>query len=853
MPEPTPKADPSTLTPTKTDFPMDARPSTLEPVAVSKWRHQRTFEAMRARNAAGPAFVLHAESQGNGQRRADFALHALLEDLVVKYRALCGYQVDAVPSEQFARLGVLGRPSTASPPSQPGAPELLVLADLAQKGLLVHARRPTWWCPREQQPLADPEVQFTEQTSPSAFVAFEVTADLSHLSSMLTHRRVSLATWTCAPWTLPATVGIAVHPDLEYVFYALDDVRAVVVAKDLLLPTLSTIAPGHLKTSSVKLGEGTFDATALTDKTRVLAYALGSDLEGLVSRHPFLERGGLVVTGTHVDLESGTGLSPLAPGLEREDFAVGQAHGLDPLEVTTPDGRYDQRAPERLRGLTTAQATPVVLQWLVEVGALLNPLGETVVTPQPTCSRCAAPLLSRLMPQWLISMEGLRAQALEAIDQAIEWTPSAERARSRELLETRTDWRVSGPHPSGVPFPAVTCEDCGHAEVLRQGARGPVRCPACDGPRFRKEADVLDPAFLAACSFAVTSSRLGRALPFDLAMGAGAPYRTWLVDSLVVSLASRGVPPVRASLTHGAVAGEGALPDELIERAGADALRLWAAASDCRPDERFTSAIVENAAGQVVTLRRALHFALSNLFDFDPGLHTVDAARLEPLERWILGRFDDLIATARDAFDGLDFPRVVHAVLDFCSTEYFAIRGRALQTRRADGPARRSAQTALYRIAHDLAVMLAPITSFLSEEAFSFLPGTKPASVFLADFPMARGPGDANAVEEVQRLVSLRAAVLPLLEKARARAEEACVRLSATGELRALLERWQVDLPEFFGVSQVLLVDDAAHQLAPGVKADVALATGKPCPRCGLHAPEVDTQRYCQRCVDALA
>jgi isoleucyl-tRNA synthetase len=308
-----------------------------------------------------------------------------------------------------------------------------------------------------------------------------------------------------------------------------------------------------------------------------------------------------------------------------------------------------------------------------------------------------------------------------------------------------------------------------------------------------------------------------------------------LANSLLVSLATRGVVPVRASWTHGEVVdGEGKrdallVIEDLIERVGADPVRLWVAGSDARGNVRLTWPIIERAAQNCRALQSTVRVALSNLVDFDPAVHAVAPARLEPLDQWVLARLDALIVTVRRAFDALEFHVVVQALLDFCANElsgtWFALQQRVL----ADGPKRRSAQTALFRLAHDLLVMLAPITSFASEEAFSWLPGSKPASVFLADFPVSPAVGNPGIVAEVERLLSVRTALRPLLEVARRekrleRSEDACLRVSATGDLRALLERWRSDLPELFMVSEVHLVADATNEVWPELKADVTLS-----------------------------
>jgi isoleucyl-tRNA synthetase len=951
MSEPTPKDFTSTLNLPKTAFPMKGNLATLEPTLVAQWKTQRTFEAMVAAREGSARFVLHdGPPYANGQLHAGHALNKVLKDMVVKYRTLAGYQADFVPGwdchglpieqavekrlrEQkvdkrtlsraeflqrcrdyalefvdaqrtgFERMGVLGRFDqpylTLSFDYE--AQELRELATIAEKGLLVRKQKPVWWCVVDQTALAEAEIEYDEQhTSPSAFVAFEVTADLSHLSSTLTGRRVQLAVWTTTPWTLPANVAVCVHPELEYVFYALDDARAVVVAKDLLLPTLSTIAPTHLKTTSVKLGEGHFDATALTDVTRVLAYALGSDLEGLVYRHPFLARGGRVIGGAHVTLEAGTGLVHTAPGHGQDDFVVGQANGLEVLQPVKADGTFDDTVPERLRGLKVFAANPVVLQWLHELGALLNPLGETVINSYPTCWRCHTDVISRATPQWFMSLDetGLRTRALAQVDEAITWIPRWGRDRIRGMLETRPDWCLSRQRTWGVPIPVAICEGCGEARadatlmrtvadlVGQHGAAAwyetPLehllpagfRCAACGGATFRKETDILDVWFDSACSFAaVAERRPHHHVPVDLYLEGSDQHRGWFHSSLLVGVATRGAAPYRACLTHGFVVdgqgnkmskskGNTVSPDDIIARVGAEVMRLWVASSDYRDDVRLSWTILDSLAEGYRKVRNTVRFALSNLFDFDPATNAVAEGALQPLDQWVLSRLDVLVATVRKAYEAYEFHLVAHAIIDFCAVElssvYFAIQKDVLYTRRTDGPKRRSAQTTLHRLASELLVMLAPITSFTSEEAFAYLPGPKAASVFLADFPTPRGRGDRALIGEVEQVLSVRTAVLPLLEAARrekrlGRSEEACVRLTATRELHALLSRWLPALPELLIVSQVLLVDDAPTALTPDLKADITLAPGAKCPRCWLQALEVGAQELCQRCVDALA
>jgi isoleucyl-tRNA synthetase len=937
----------ATLNLPKTTFPMKANLAALEPAMLTQWDERRVFEAMVAQNANGPLFVLHdGPPYANGHLHAGHALNKILKDIVVKYRGLTGHLADFVPGwdchglpieqavekrlreqkvdkrtlskreflqkcrdyalefidvqrAEFKRLGVFGRWNEPYRTLDFAyeAQELRELATLAEKGLLSRQQKPVYWCVVDQTALAEAEVEYDEaHSSPSVYVAFPAEGDLSRLSSTLTGRAVHFAIWTTTPWTLPANRAICVHPDFEYVFYALDEQRTVVVAKDLLLPTLARIAPTHLKATTVRLGEGQFDSTALVEATRVLAYATGEDLKGLTYRHVLLDRVAPIICGDHVTLEAGTGLVHTAPGHGQEDYVVGLANRLEVYNPVKSDGRYDDSVPERLRGLKVFDANPLVVAWLAELGVLLNSAGEMVTNSYPTCWRCHTDVIFRATPQWFVSLDatGLRERALAQIDHAVTWVPSWGKDRIRGMLETRPDWCISRQRSWGVPIPVAICAKCEGAQadprlmrrvadaVERDGAAAwyetPIadflpeghRCPFCSGTTFRRETDILDVWFDSACSFAAVAERRAR-VPVDLYLEGSDQHRGWFHSSLLVGVGTRGYAPYRTCLTHGFVVdvqgkkmskseGNTVAPQKITDKYGAEVLRLWVASSDYRDDVRLSWGILDSLSEGYRKIRNTVRYALSNLFDFDPTVDTV--AQLQPLDRWVLAKLDALVVKVRAAYEAYEFHTVHHAVIDFCSNElsalYFDIQKDTLYTRRKNGLKRRSAQTALYRIAHDLLVLLAPITSFTAEEAFAALPGAHPSSVFLATFPVAAGlPADPA----LERLFQVRAAVLPVLEVARrdkriGKSLEAQLRVTASGELRALLEQWHEQLPEFFIVSQVALVptaSDAAVEVQPGLWVEVAPAAGTKCPRCWTHAAEVGAQEVCHRCVEALA
>ncbi len=793
-----------------------------------------------------------------------------------------------IQQAEFQRLGVFARWEAKYRTLEFSyeAQEIRELAKFAASGAMYRRNRPVFWCVYDRTALALAEIEYEDLKVPSTYVAFPAEGDLTAQWPFLAGKQVAFAIWTTTPWTLPANMAISVNPAFEYVFYERAPGQVIVVAKELLARVLADIAPGDFTEKPTSLGDLPSFATQ-----KILGYASGEALCGLTYRHVFLERTSPVVGGEHVTLEAGTGLVHTAPGHGPDDYEVGLRYGLDIYNPVKGDGRYDDSVGPQFAGQFVFDANETVPRLLAEKGALLNQVGELITTSYPHSWRSKKPVIYRATPQWFISMEtnGLRARALAAIDDAVTWVPKWGRDRIHGMLATRPDWTISRQRTWGVPIPTAVCSECGHAlidagvmnkaaeVVAKEGANAwyerPLTdfraegdaCPGCGKATLVKETDILDVWFDSACSFAAVMEPLGEQVPVDLYLEGSDQHRGWFHSSLLVGIGTRGVAPYKSCLTHGFVVdgngnkmskslGNTVSPEEMLKKHGAEIVRLWTASSDYRNDVRLSMPMLDSLADGYRKIRNTIRYALSNLSDFDPEKD--GAAQLLPLDQWVSAKFDGLLTRVKAAYEAYEFHLVYQSVVDFCANElsaqYFDIQKDALYTSRATGPKRRSAQTVLYRLAKELTVLLAPITSFTSEEAYGFLPGARRESVFLEDFPVARGGADAQVVADYDALFAVRAQVLPLLEKARqekllGKSVEAQVTVGAAGETKALLEKYREELAEVFIVSQVHLAE------ATPLAISVAKAEGNKCPRCWQYKPEVGAQALCTRCTDAVA
>ncbi|HEY3176062.1 MAG TPA: isoleucine--tRNA ligase [Candidatus Polarisedimenticolia bacterium] len=776
--------------------------------------------------------------------------------------------------EDFRRLGVFGeweRPYRTID-HEYEATIVEELAGFVRQGAVYKGKKPVHWCPTCRTALAEAEVEYAEHTSPSITVRFGV--DLGPLRPALAGRRASIPIWTTTPWTLPANLAIAVRPGASY----------VILEGTAGRPPSGSGGGPELFVVAEALAEA-FKRTAGLRDARVLETLDGALLAGLKARHPFYERDSLVILGEHVTLDTGTGAVHTAPGHGHEDYAAGVKNNLPILTPVDEQGRFTDEAPG-FAGRKVFEANDAIIKLLDERGALLAQ--ATLVHQYPHCWRSKDPVIFRATLQWFISLDAkdLRRRCLEAI-RTVRWIPAWGEERMANMLEHRPDWCISRQRSWGVPIPAFACEGCGQALIevrslqkvagifMTEGAdawwRRPVGdfldpatvCAACGAARFRKESDIIDVWFESGVSHAaVLARREGLAWPARVYVEGHDQYRGWFNSSLLVAVANRKRPPYDEVITHGfTLDGQGQKmskslgnvisPQDVVGKMGAEVLRLWVSMVNYIDDMRLSDEILDRNVEAYRKIRNTFRYLLGNLHDFDPRRDAVPDDQLLDLDRWALLQLDDLTVKVVSSFEGYEFHTVHHALHNFSavtmSSLYFDILKDRLYTCVAWSRERRSAQTALYRIAHAVCRLMSPILPFTAEEIWEALPKADrdPESVHISEFP-AQGSaqtwaaGDpktrARLREEWERLFALREVVTRALEVERREGRiggsiEAAVLLKASPEVEPLLRAHVADLPAFLIVSKVDL-EPAAAAGPSGLDVAVRRAPGAKCERC---------------------
>jgi isoleucyl-tRNA synthetase len=916
----------------KTGFSMKANLPTTEPKMLERWEKEGLYRRIRESRAGRPTYILHdGPPYANGRIHLGTAFNKILKDFVVKSKTMAGFDSPYVPGwdchglpieikvdsdlgskkaqmstaeirracrqyaekyvdlqrTDFKRLGVLGQWEdpylTMSPEYQAVIAGAFV--EFLHRGYVYKGLKPVHWCIKDRTALAEAEVEYKDDTSPSIWVRFKLTSDPAKIHPDLAGRNVYGLIWTTTPWTMPANMGIAYHPKFEYV--------AVDVAGDVYI-----VAAELAKVTAEKCGWGDY---------HVIAAFPGTKVEHAIFRHPFLERDSVGVLADYVTLEQGTGAVHTAPGHGQEDYATGRQYGIPTFCPVDAAGRFYHaegapgRLPEEIIGKTIWEANPIVLDILRAHGALLGL--EKLAHSYPHCWRCHNPVIFRATEQWFIGMErnDFRKHALESIRQ-VKWMPSWGEERISNMIATRPDWCISRQRVWGVPIVVFYCEACREpltdrkiqesvvdlfrmhsadvwyertaAELLPPG----VKCAKCGGAEFSKETDILDVWFDSGSShLAVLNERFNLTWPADLYLEGGDQYRGWFHSSLLVGTGLKGGAPYRGCALNGWVLdGEGKAmhkslgnaiePEQVIKKHGAEILRLWSASVDFNEDVRMSETIQTRLTDAYRKLRNTFRYMLGNLSGFDPQTDAVPASEMTELDQWILLRAEDLVARCRVWYDNFEFHKVYHNVYAFATVDlssiYFDVLKDRLYTTATKSKARRGAQTALYRLLDALVRLLAPIMSFTAEEVWQTMGRTE--SVHVAYFPE---PSDLTAgIDEAarkradnwDRLMEVRDDVLKSLETARnekliGAPLEARVRLSADGDLYPLLQQYAGELPGLFIVSQVALEPGEAGA-AVGVK--VERAAGEKCERCWKYTTDVGSDpkfpTVCAACAGAV-
>jgi isoleucyl-tRNA synthetase len=697
----------------------------------------------------------------------------------------------SIQRDEFKRLGVLGDWEKPYRTLDPGyeAQEIRELGKFVGSGVLYRQKKPVYWCASCVTALAEAEVEYEDHTSTSVYVKFPV-KDPKGLFSIDPVKGTFFVIWTTTPWTLPANQAIAVHP--KFMYSLVKTPKGELIINQELIPSVMNAL--GLEPNDYEIAAGAWS---------------GAELEGVVCRHPWIDRESKVVLGDYVTQDQGTGSVHIAPGHGQEDYEVGTRYGLAIMAPVDPEGKFTSEAGD-LHGESVFKADTRILQKLIDHGALLK--DDKLIHSYPHCWRCKKPVIFRATEQWFISMEknDLRNQALKAIDE-VKWIPPWGRDRIRGMLEARPDWCISRQRSWGVPIPAVYCRKCNHAILTRElcdhvagifakeGSDAwftrPVNelipptltCPDCGGRDFTREEDILDVWFDSGVSHASVVERDprlgGRA---DLYLEGSDQHRGWFHTALLTSLATRDRAPYDSVLTHGfTLDGKGrkmskslgntVAPQDITKKFGAEILRLWVSAEDYREDVRISDEILNRLVEAYRRVRNTARFLISNLYDFDPAKDRVQPADLDELDRWILQRTESLLSRCREAYDKCEFHVVYHSINNFCSVDlsaqYLDIVKDRLYCEGAKSTKRRAAQTTIHRILDVLVHLTAPILSFTAEEIWNYMPdkASRPKSVFLSHIPEPDlSFADAQLADKWDRIFRERSEVLKALEQARA-------------------------------------------------------------------------------------
>ena len=921
-----------TLNLPKTSFPMKANLPQREPEILKRWEEEKTYQQLREIAKERPKYILHdGPPYANGHIHIGTALNKILKDLIIKSRNMAGFNGEYVPGwdchglpiehevdkslgskkgsysisekrklcrafanrfidiqrEEFKRLGVMGEWEN---------PYLTMSYDyeatiareygrFVGKGSVYRGKKPVYWCASCVTALAEAEVEYEDHKSPSIAVKFPALSDFGERLPALKNKKVYVLIWTTTPWTIPANLAIAFHPDYTYVAAEVDG-EVWILAEALLNQVM---------------------AKAKKKQVQVLEKFSGKTLEGLKTRHPFLDRESVLILANYITLDTGTGCVHTAPGHGQEDYESGLEYHIPIYSPVDDHGRFTPDV-EFFAGQYVFDANEAVSQKLKEVGALVY--SEVYTHQYPNCWRCKNPIIFRATEQWFISMEknGLRQKALEAIDK-VSWIPHWGHDRIYGMIQNRPDWCISRQRAWGVPIVAFTCTSCGEIlneepvveHVSRLFEKGGAdawfdlsvkellppgtRCPKCQGEEFKKETDILDVWFDSGVSYAaVCEKRPNLKSPADMYLEGSDQHRGWFHSSLLASVGTRGQAPYHSVLTHGFVVDEKGrkmskslgnviLPDEVIKRYGAEILRLWVAAEDYRDDIRISEEILSRLSDAYRRIRNTCRFLLGNLYDFDPRKDRVPDSQLHDLDRWILLRLQKLTARLREAYTNFEFHMVYHGIQNFCTVDlsalYLDILKDRLYTSPASSPQRRAAQTTLYKILDSLVRLMATILSFTAEEVWDHIPGAKERaqSVHFALFPEAEPQYlDAKLEERFELLLKVRTEVSRILEAARqgkviGNSLEASVTLNAPEKLLAFLRENEPLLKDFFIVSEIILtptVPPGAQRSKEmeGLHILVSRSAGQKCQRCWMYDSKVGQSvahpSVCPRCLAAL-
>ncbi|MCB5235274.1 MULTISPECIES: isoleucine--tRNA ligase [Niallia] len=910
-----------TLLMPKTAFPMRGNLPNREPEIQAKWKEMNIYEKVQDRTQGRPIFVLHdGPPYANGDIHIGHALNKILKDFIVRYKSMTGFQAPYVPGwdthglpieqaltnkgvkrkemtiaefrklceeyalgqidsqrEQFKRLGVRGdweNPYITLKPAYE-AQQIKVFGEMAKKGYIYKGKKPVYWSPTSESALAEAEIEYKDKKSASIYVGFKVKDGKGVLAE-----DVQIVIWTTTPWTIPANLGISVHPTLTYVVVEEKD-NKYLVAQDLL--------------ESVKTEIG-------WEEAKVVQEVKGSELEYILAAHPIYGRDSLVMLGEHVTTDAGTGCVHTAPGHGEDDFLVGQKYGLEVLCPVDDKGVMTEEAPG-FEGLFYDKANKPITEKLEEVGALLKL--QFITHSYPHDWRTKKPVIFRATAQWFASIKDFRNELLDAVKETA-WVPAWGETRLYNMVRDRGDWCISRQRAWGVPIPVfyaengdsiITDETIEHISNLfrengsniwfEKSAKELLPAgfthPGSPNGEFTKETDIMDVWFDSGSSHqAVLLEREDLQRPADLYLEGSDQYRGWFNSSLSTSVAVTGKAPYKAVLSHGFVLdGEGRkmskslgnvmVPAKVMNQLGADILRLWVASVDFQADVRVSDAILKQVTEGYRKIRNTFRFLLGNLADFNPETDALSYEELREVDQFMLIKLNKLIKNVTESYDRYEFSTIYHNINNFCTLDlsafYLDFSKDVLYIEATNNKERRAIQTVLYESLISLTKLVAPILPHTADEVWDHISSANEESVQLTDFPEYTTFGNSDILEEKwNKFLVVRDDVLKALEEARnqkviGKSLAAKVTLYVNEEVNTLLNSIQENLQQLFIVSGFEIAGEYNSAPEEALKLEhaaivVSKADGETCERCWTVTTDVGKVEahptLCERCAHVV-
>ncbi len=918
----------------KTNFKMKANLTQREPMILKRWDKENLYGKLQDFAKDRPLFVLHdGPPYANGHIHLGTAFNKILKDIILRSKRGAGFNAPYIPGwdchglpiehnvdkelgdkkktipklskrgacrkyankwiktqkAEFKRLGVVGdwdKPYLTIDYSYEAA-TAREFNNFLLSDSVVRNRKPVYWCSTCTTALAEAEVEYHDHTSPSIYVKFPVSGDFSDIDPALAGDKTFVVIWTTTPWTLPANTGIAFHPNFQYAAVKVGD-ETWVIAEELVEKVMS------------EAGIESFE---------VISVFASTGFENRKCNHPFMGRESLLVMADYVTTEAGTGCVHTAPGHGADDYITGLKYGLEVISPVDGEGFYTKEAG-KYAGSKVPAVNKDIIADLNEAGMLVN--RSDIGHSYPHCWRCKEPVMYRATPQWFISMKNndLRKKALENIEKVV-WTPSWGQNRIQSMVEGRPDWCLSRQRSWGVPVTVVSCKECGDVFksqhvmdkvdelFLKEGADAwfshdvedflpeDAKCE-CGSTTFIKEEDILDVWFDSGTSFsAVCEQREELVSPADLYLEGSDQHRGWFQSSLLTATGTRGYAPFKGVLTHGYVVdGQGkkmsksvgnvVAPQEVIEKYGAEILRLWVCSENYQDDIKVSDEILKQVSDSYRKIRNTIRYFLGNLHDFDPQKDRVEVSEMAELDRWALSRFEEFRTKVVECYDKYEFHTIYQTLNYFCgitmSAFYLDIIKDRLYVEGTDSKVRRASQTVLYDILDGLLRLMSPILAFTASDSWNSLNGIHEndkideRSIFFADFPKSIDAQFDDASEKRwQKILKIRSEMTKALEIARrdkviGHSLEADVVIGCTGEYAEFIkEEWAI-LKEIAIVSAMSEMEEGesyenvyVSEEVEGLSIAVKLADGTKCERCWIRSTTVgDSEEHpeiCDRCL----